>query len=303
MNTSRNSFGSANDLTVLDEGQKDTLEYRIKAVSEKDGSKPISLWHDVTLVHIDPTTNSPTPYLNFVNEIPKFSRKKFEIATDEVGNPIKQDTKKGELREFKKGDIFFNYGCLPRTWEDPTFVHPDTMGCRGDNDPLDVCEIGLKIVQPGEIRPVKILGILCMIDDGEADWKLVTIDAMDKWAPFLNDIEDVEKHLPGQLDAIREWFRTYKIPDGKPPNVFGLEERFMNKAYAMEIIKECNHAWTELITGKKERSADFNNADDGVKKLVRKLSKSNLCDMAMEEAPTDISSPAVVEDDEGALAF
>ena len=36
-----------------------------------------------------------------------------------------------------------------RTWEDPTHVHPDTMGCRGDNDPVDVCEIGLKIVQPG----------------------------------------------------------------------------------------------------------------------------------------------------------
>ena len=27
------------------------------------------------------------------------NRKKFEIATDEVGNPIKQDTKKGQLRE------------------------------------------------------------------------------------------------------------------------------------------------------------------------------------------------------------
>jgi len=40
-------------------------------------------------------------------------RKKFEIATDEEGNPIKQDEKKGVLREFKKGDIFFNYGCLP----------------------------------------------------------------------------------------------------------------------------------------------------------------------------------------------
>jgi hypothetical protein len=40
-------------------------------------------------------------------------RKKYEIATDEVGNPIKQDEKKGVLREFKKGDIFFNYGCLP----------------------------------------------------------------------------------------------------------------------------------------------------------------------------------------------
>ena len=51
--------------------------------------------------------------------------------------------------QFKKGDIFFNYGCLPRTWEDPTFVHPDAEGCRGDNDPVDVCEIGARIVKTG----------------------------------------------------------------------------------------------------------------------------------------------------------
>ena len=104
-------------------------------------------------------------------------RKKYEIATDEDFTPIKQDEKKGKLREvrvwsfervwgdllrlqvfltflfsvvqFKKGDIFFNYGCFPQTWEDPTFVHPDAEGCRGDNDPLDVCEIGARIVKCG----------------------------------------------------------------------------------------------------------------------------------------------------------
>ena len=53
------------------------------------------------------------------------------------------------LREFKKGDIYFNYGCFPQTWEDPTFVHPDAEGCRGDNDPVDVVEIGARIVSPG----------------------------------------------------------------------------------------------------------------------------------------------------------
>ena len=77
------------------------------------------------------------------------NRKKYEIATDEEGNPIKQDEKKGTLREFKKGDIFFNYGCFPQTWEDPTFIHPDADGTRGDNDPLDVCEIGARIIAPG----------------------------------------------------------------------------------------------------------------------------------------------------------
>lgn len=92
------SHGSSSNLELHSHGEENTTEYRIKA-AEKSGSKTISLWHDVTLVHVDPATDRPTPYLNFVCEIPKFSRKKFEIATDEVGNFIKQDEKKGVLRE------------------------------------------------------------------------------------------------------------------------------------------------------------------------------------------------------------
>ena len=48
-----------------------------------------------------------------------------------------------------QGDILFNYGCFPRTWEDPDFIHPDLReeGVGGDNDPLDVCEIGLRICE------------------------------------------------------------------------------------------------------------------------------------------------------------
>lgn len=56
-------------------------------------------------------TTTPPPHS------PKFTRRKFEIATNEAGNPIKQDEKNGKPRVFSKGDIFFNYGCFPRTWE------------------------------------------------------------------------------------------------------------------------------------------------------------------------------------------
>jgi len=188
--------------------------------------------------------------------------------------------------QFKKGDIFFNYGCFPQTWEDPTFFHPDADGTRGDNDPLDVCEIGARIIPCGKIRSVKVLGILCMIDEGETDWKVIVIDSEDKWAPFMNDIDDVERELPGMLSAIREWYRTYKIPDGKPPNVFALNERFMDKEYAMDIVKECHHAWEELVSGKKERELDTHD-DDEVKNLVRNLSKGSLFALAenMDEHP------------------
>jgi len=178
----------------------------------------------------------------------------FEIATKEPLNPIKQDEKKGELRVFKKGDIYFNYGCFPRTWEDPEFIHPD-VGVGGDNDPLDVCEIGLRQIETGAVRPVKVLGVLCMIDEGEADWKVVAIDRTDPWAEMLNDIEDVEKMIPGILDSIREWFRTYKIPDGKPANTFALDEKFMNKNYALGVVHETHEAWANLVKSNVEDEA------------------------------------------------
>mmetsp|Transcript_7402 Transcript_7402/g.16831 ORF Transcript_7402/g.16831 Transcript_7402/m.16831 type:complete len:194 (+) Transcript_7402:694-1275(+) len=136
------------------------------------------------------------------------------------------------------------------------------------------------------VRSVKVLGILCMIDEGECDWKVVVIDAEDKWAPFIDDIQDVEEQLPGMLSAIREWYRTYKIPDGKPPNVFGLDEKFMDKKYAGEVIKECHQAWKELLSGEKERT--IAKADDEVQKLVRKLSKNSLFELApnVDEHPS-----------------
>lgn len=154
------------------------------------------------------------------------------------------------------------------------------------------------------VRPVKVLGILMMIDEGEADWKIVTIDKDDKWAPFINDINDVEEQMPGMLDAIREWYRTYKIPDGKPPNTFGLGERFMDKAYAKDIMDECHHAWEELVSGDKERQMGDDH-DEEVKKLVRKLSINSLVALAtnVDEHPDAYPHEAYSEGEEEPVTF
>jgi hypothetical protein len=32
------------------------------------------------------------------------------------------------------------------------------------------------LVASSQVRPVKVLGVLCMIDEGEADWKVIAID-------------------------------------------------------------------------------------------------------------------------------
>ena len=77
--------------------------------------------------------------------------------------------------------------------------------------------------------------------------QVVAIDVDDRWAPELDDVEDVERLLPGTISLIREWFRTYKIPDGKPPNKFALEERCMPRAYAHGVIRDTHAAYRDLL--------------------------------------------------------
>lgn len=140
-----------------------------------------------------------------------------EVATKEPSNPIAQDIKKGKLRDYH-GPIFWNYGCLPQTWENPNILHPEVQ-CKGDNDPVDVVEIGANALASGavakvstcfvlaiwasspSIMQVKVLGVLAMIDDGELDWKVIAINTEDPLAAKLNDIDDVESHLPGVVSG------------------------------------------------------------------------------------------------------
>jgi inorganic pyrophosphatase len=112
-----------------------------------------------------------------------------QISKDEPFNPIKQDIKKGKLRYvrncFPHHGYIWNYGAFPQTWEDPTVAHPETKAV-GDNDPLDVCEIGETVAYPGQVKQVKVLGTLALLDEGETDWKVIVIDVNDPLAPKLN---------------------------------------------------------------------------------------------------------------------
>lgn len=69
-------------------------------------------------------------------------------------------------------------------------------------------EIGYRVAKRGEVVQVKILGIIALIDEGETDWKVITINVNDPLAAQMNDIGDVEKHFPGLLKATNEWFKV-----------------------------------------------------------------------------------------------
>ena len=70
----KSSFGSDKDVSLTHQGDQDTVDYRLHAVHGQDGKKRVSLWHDISLIHIDHTTKRSTNCLNFVCEIPKFTR-------------------------------------------------------------------------------------------------------------------------------------------------------------------------------------------------------------------------------------
>ncbi|KAK4172840.1 putative inorganic pyrophosphatase [Triangularia setosa] len=231
-------------------GRPFTKDYRAYFERNTDGIA-ISPFHDIPMYH-----NEPQNVFNMVVEVPRWTNAKFEISRSKSMNPIMQDTLDGKPRFTKscfpyKGYIW-NYGALPQTWENPHYTNPDTDD-KGDNDPIDACEIGRAIAKTGDVKQVKVLGILGLLDEGETDWKLIVIDMTDPLADKLHDIGDVEKHLPGLLDATRDWFRIYMVPDGYPPNKYALKGKFMDKKYATDVVKETNEAWKKLVNGKVEK--------------------------------------------------
>lgn len=226
-------------VSTYEAGQRGTESYRV--FFKRDG-ETISPWHDLPL--------SPAPGLyTMVNEIPRGTNAKMEIAPKEKFNPIKQDVKKGALRFMKYGNVLHNYGALPQTWEDPGHVNSDVDNLPGDNDPLDVIDLGQRPLAIGEIATVKALGLLGLIDDNECDWKIIAINVEDPLAAKLNGIDDVEREMPGAISAIREWYRLYKTVDGKPENAYAFDGDAKDKGYAEKIIDECHSFWKALKAG------------------------------------------------------
>ncbi|KAI4543113.1 hypothetical protein MG293_007239 [Ovis ammon polii] len=242
-------------------GQPHSPDYRL--FFKNVAGHYISPFHDIPLkVDSEEENGIPTKrarndeyenVFNMVVEVPRWTNAKMEIATKEPLNPIKQDVKDGKLRYvaniFPHKGYIWNYGALPQTWEDPHRKDKST-DCCGDNDPIDVCEIGSKVLSRGEVVHVKILGVLALIDQGETDWKLIAINVNDPEASKFHDIEDVKKYKPGYLEATLNWFRFYKIPEGKPENQFAFNGEFKNKAFALEVIKSTHECWKALLMDK-----------------------------------------------------
>ena len=218
-------------------------EFQEKIAFYDDGGVQISPWHDVPLFPEGKNGGDGDGLVHFINEIPRFSRPKMEVDTKGKLNCIEQDTS-GGLPRLYHGPLYWNYGCLPQTWEDPEVGGGvDVNGAKGDNDPLDVVEIGTRTMAPGEISIVKVIAALALIDGDELDYKLIVVNANDANAMNIKGADDI----PHVISGIREWFRWYKTPDNKPINGYGFNGDALSKSKAFDIILETNEHWRYLV--------------------------------------------------------
>ena len=211
--------------------------------------KYTSWWHSIPIRPESGVGAGDEQIINFVVEIPKYVTAKMEVNKNEPGNVIMQDVNKdGTARHYTYGVPFFNYGLIPQTWEDPTLLSP--MGFGGDNDPLDVMEIGSEPLEMGSINPCRILGSLELIDEGETDHKVICIALSDPDAGKIHSMADLETMKPGTTAQLVHWLKRYKTSDGKGENSLAQEEP-TTVAQAMEIVTETNLRWKRLCWEKK----------------------------------------------------
>ncbi len=108
-----------------------------------------------------------------------------------------------------------NYGFIPRTYCGKRIA--DLAGVtKGDGDPLDILVLSEHHIPRGDIiLKATPIGGLCLIDNGEADDKIIAVLNGDK---VYGQYKDIGELPAGIIDRIEHYFLTYKsLPDA--PNV------------------------------------------------------------------------------------
>lgn len=104
------------------------------------------------------------------------------------------------------------YGFIPRTYCGPRVAELMPKAKRGDGDPLDICVLSERPITKSEvIINVRVIGGLPMLDDGEADDKIIGVLASDNIWSHVEDIDELPQAL---VQRLRHYFTTYKVMPG-----------------------------------------------------------------------------------------
>src|SRR5574343_913318 len=162
-------------------------------------------WHHVSFGEKAPET------VTAIIEIPQGSKGKFEL--DKESGMLKLDRVL-----FSSVHYPANYGFIPQTYCD-------------DKDPLDIMILSRIEVVPLCIVEAKVIGVMRMLDNGEADDKIIAVAAGDPSVNHINDISELPSHF---ISEMRNFFEDYKKLENKTVDV----EEFLNRETAIEILKD-----------------------------------------------------------------
>ena len=161
-------------------------------------------WHGVSV------GSNPPEHLNSIIEIPKGSRAKYEI--DKESGLIKLD-------RVIYASMYYplNYGFIPQTLGE-------------DHDPLDIVVLTQVEVVPRCLIPCKVIGVMRMIDKGEADDKIIAVAEQDASVSHIEDISNLPEYFMVEL---KHFFENYKALEDKIVVV----DEFQSKQAALPIIE------------------------------------------------------------------
>lgn len=172
-------------------------------------------WHDFSI-----GADSPEK-ITAIIEVPMGSKNKYEL-----------DKEKGVLRLdrvlFSSVHYPANYGFIPQTY------------C-SDKDPLDILVLGQEPVVPLCHIVARPIGVMKMIDQGEADDKIIAISLHDPEYYHFEDISELPEH---RLKELKRFFEDYKVLENKEVVV----ENFLGPKEAKEIINEAKSLYGEKFS-------------------------------------------------------
>lgn len=131
------------------------------------------------------------------------------------------------------------YGLIPRTYcgekvAQRCMEKTGRTGISGDNDPVDICILSEKSITHGDLlleaRPI---GGLRMIDDQEADEKIVAVLKGDALYEYFQDIHECPQAL---IERLKHYFLTYKDTPGTEQRQCEIAEVY-GREEAHEVIR------------------------------------------------------------------
>ncbi len=186
--------------------------------------KPFYKWRPHPWHGLEIGPNPPEVVHVFVEMTP-FDTVKYEV--DKVTGFLRVD------RPQRTSSIPPNlYGFIPRTYCGDNVAKLMKGAKRGDGDPLDICVISERAIAKSEvILNARVIGGIPMIDNGEADDKIIAVLDKDN---IWSEVDHIT-HLPKvMVERLTHFFSTYKIVPNSPIKVqIG---KAYNKSHALKVI-------------------------------------------------------------------